>query len=190
MSKTFRGRYLAELKELLHEEMTPQLLNALYKHKWVVYAKQPFTGPVSVVEYLGRYTHKIAISNHRLKHVDEASVTFTYKDYRHGSVKKEMVLDAGEFIRRFALHILPKRLVRIRHYGILSSTSKTQAAIIIKEQLPPPKPAAITKPVLTPYNPIQCPGCKKDTMHRLIDFKRGPPPNCIELAADLLYTIT
>ena len=145
MSKTFRGRYIAALKEALPLEMTPELLNALYKHNWVVYAKRPFTGPQSVVEYLGRYTHKIAISNHRIKHIDDTSVTFGYKDYKHGSVKKEMVLDIGEFIRRYAMHILPKGLVRIRHYGILSSTSKKEAAISIKEQLPAAKPLPDSK---------------------------------------------
>ena len=88
MSKTFRGKYIAGLKELLPLDMTPALLNALYKHNWVVYAKRPFTGPKSVVEYLGRYTHKIAISNHRLKQVDANEVTFSYKDYKHGSVKR------------------------------------------------------------------------------------------------------
>jgi hypothetical protein len=189
MSKTFRGKYIAALKEVLPEEMTPQLLNALYKHNWVVFAKRPFTGPQSVIEYLGRYTHKIAISNHRLKQVNDKQVTFSYKDYKHGSVQKEMVLDAGEFIRRYAMHILSKGLVRIRHYGILSSTSKTRSAIIIKEQLPPVKPLTITKPVLANYNPMQCPCCREETMHRLIDFKRGPPQNCMVLAADLLYTI-
>jgi hypothetical protein len=146
MSITFRGKFIAALKEQLPQEMTPQLLNALYKHNWVVYAKRPFTGPQSVVEYLGRYTHKIAISNHRLKQVDDKEVTFSYKDYKHGSVNKQMTLDAFEFIRRYSMHILPKGLVRIRHYGILSSTSKKQAAICIKEQLPKPEPLVKTTP--------------------------------------------
>ncbi len=75
-----------------------------------MYAKRPFAGPQSVVEYLGRYTHKIAISNHRIKNYQEGKVTFGYKDYRHGSLKKEMTLEALEFIRRFSLHILPKNL--------------------------------------------------------------------------------
>lgn len=189
MSKMFRGKYIAALKELLPLEMTPALLNAVYKHNWVVYAKRPFTGPQSVVEYLGRYTHKIAISNHRLKQVDDRQVTFNYKDYKHGSVKKEMTLEAGEFIRRFALHILPKGLVRIRHYGILSSTSKTRSAIIIKAQLPAAKTLIKIRPVLLPYNPMQCPCCKHNTMHRLITFQRGPPANSMVLAADLLYAI-
>ena len=170
--------------------MTPKLLNALYKHNWVVYAKRPFTGPQSVVEYLGRYTHKIAISNHRLKQVDDKEVTFSYKDYRHAGVKKEMTLEAGEFIRRYAMHILPKGLIRIRHFGILSSTSKLKAAIIIKAQLPAVvKPVFITKPELQKYNPLQCPCCKQDTMHRLINFERGPPKNSMALAAELLYAI-
>jgi len=190
MSKTFRGRYIAALKELLPDAIKPPLLNALYKHNWVVYAKQPFTGPQSVIEYLGRYTHKIAISNHRIKHADNTSVTFAYKDYRHGSVKKEMTLKGVEFIRRYALHILPKGLVRIRHYGILSSTTKTHSAICIKEQLPPAKPLVKLRPQPKEYNPNQCPRCKEETMHTLLQFnRRGPPARCIEIAADLLYIL-
>ena len=155
MSTVYRGRFIAALKEQLPDEMTPQLVNALYKHNWVVYAKQPFTGPQSVVEYPGRYTHKIAISNHRLKQVNDKQVTFSYKDYKHGSVKKEMTLTAGEVIRRYAMHILPKGLVRIRHFGILSSTGKLKAAVIIKAQLPAvAKPLASIRPVLQDYNPL------------------------------------
>ena len=190
MSKTFRGRFIADLKEQLPAQLPPDLINALYKHHWVVYAKRPFAGPQSVIEYLGRYTHKIAISNHRIKQVDDKQVTFTYKDYKHGSVKKEMTLDAAEFIRRYALHILPKGLVRIRHYGILSSTSKKAKAIIIKEQLPvlPITLPARAKPLV--FNPKQCPCCKEETMHALLHFNhRGPPSMYIAVAADLLYAL-
>jgi Putative transposase len=88
----------------------------------VVYAKRLFGEPKQVIEYLGRYTHKIAISNNRLQNVDETSTTFSYKDYKSNGAKKEMTLGNGEFIRRFALHILPLRFMRIRHYGMLSST--------------------------------------------------------------------
>jgi hypothetical protein len=190
MSITFRGKFIAALKQQLPDAITPQLLNALYKHNWVVYAKRPFTGPESVVEYLGRYTHKIAVSNHRLKHIDDKEVTFTYKDYKHGSVNKEMTLDASEFIRRYSLHILPKALVRIRHYGILSSTCKQQAAITIKDQVPPAQPLTIVRPAPKPYNPLLCPCCKKETMHTLLQFdRRGPPKNRYLVAADLLYTL-
>ena len=98
--------------------------------------KRPFTGPQSVIEYLGRYTHKIAVSNHRIKSISDDKVTFSYKDYRHGSIKKDMDLKPMEFIRRYSIHILPKGFVRIRHYGILSSTAKKKAAVCIKQQLP------------------------------------------------------
>ena len=101
-----------------------------------------------------------------------------------------MTLEAGEFIRRYAMHILPKGLVRIRHFGILSSTSKLKAALLIKAQLPAvAKPSVIIRPVVQDYNPLQCPCCKQNTMHRLISFERGPPQNGMALAADLLYAI-
>ena len=125
MSKVFRGKFMDLLKERLPQQMTPELINELYRKDWVVFAKRPFSGPQSVVEYLGRYTHKIAISNHRIKNMEDGKVTFSYKDYRQGAVTKEMSLEPLEFIRRFAMHILPKGFVRIRHYGIPSSTSKS-----------------------------------------------------------------
>ena len=126
-----------------------------------MYAKRPFSGPESVIEYLGRYTHKIAISNHRIKNIEEGKVSFNYKDYKHSAAKKEMTLDAMEFIRRFAMHILPKGFVRIRHYGIVSSTSKATCTVAIKEQLPPIAEVKNTKPKKERYNPLQCPCCKK-----------------------------
>jgi Putative transposase/Transposase zinc-binding domain len=190
MGIAFRGRFIAALKELLSRQMDKAFINALYKHNWVVYAKRPFTGPQSVVEYLGRYTHKIAISNHRLKGMDKAGVRFSYKDYKHGSVKKEMTLDAAEFIRRFSQHILPKGFVRIRHYGILSSTSKKVAGIIIKEQLPQAPKSVVTRPAPKPYNPNECPCCKKETMETIMRFnRRGPPADWQQLAKNLLECI-
>jgi hypothetical protein len=191
MSKVFRGRYTAALREALPEEMNQALLDDLYKHQWVVYAKRPFSGPASVVEYLGRYTHKIAISNHRIKNHEEGKVGFSYKDYRHGSVKKEMTLEATEFIRRFALHILPKGFVRIRHYGICSSTSKLKCAVMIKEQLGAPVHKMLNKDTIIIFNPRQCPCCKKDTMETIMRFqRRGPPQDWKTLATDLLALIT
>ncbi len=160
MSKTFRGRFIAALKKQLPQQMTKELVNALYKHKWAVYAKRPFTGPQSVVEYLGRYTHKIAISNHRIINYEAGKVTFSYKDYRQGSVKKQMSLEAMEFIPRFALHILPKGFVRIRHYGICSSSSKVKSALLIKAQLPAQLSKlseALTKASPEAYHPNLCP---------------------------------
>jgi hypothetical protein len=189
MSKTFRGRFIAALKEQLPQQMTKELLQALYKHNWAVYAKRPFTGPQSVVEYLSRYTHKIAISNHRIQNIENGKVSFAYKDYKHGSIKKEMALDGLEFIRRFSLHILPKGFVRIRHYGICSSSSKVKSTRVIKAQLPPSAAQlfGITKAAPAAYNPRQCPCCKKETMETLMCFnRRGPPADWKERAAGLL----
>jgi len=187
MSKVFRARFIAALTKALPEKMDDGLVSELYKKRWVVYAKRPFNGPVSVIEYLGRYTHKIAISNHRIRDISETKVTFSYKDYRQSGITKEMTLDALEFIRRFALHILPKAFVRIRHFGILSSTAKAKCAVQIKEQLPEiPKPIS-NKPLLQAYIPKECPCCKKETMVELIRFNsRGPPGNWYDLAKNEL----
>jgi hypothetical protein len=154
----------------------------------VVFAKRPFNGPQSVIEYLGRYTHKIAISNHRIKNISKGNITFSYKDYRASAVTKEMTLDGPEFIRRFAMHILPKGFIRIRHYGILSSTSKAACAVVIKEQLPPLQPNA--KPKKEIYSPLQCPCCKKQTMQTLLRFnRRGPPDDWQQMAKNILECI-
>jgi hypothetical protein len=176
MSKVFRAKYVQGLKEKL-PDMDRQLVNALFKKPWVVYAKRAFAGPASVIEYLGRYTHKIAISNHRLTALDEETVSFTYKDYRKGGQQQTMMLPAMEFIRRFALHVLPRGFVRIRHYGILSATSKSQALPAIRSQL-----AEVAEKQKQPlrqlqdYNPLLCPCCKKETMVMLqVLPKRGPP---------------
>ena len=181
MSKVFRGRFIALLKERLPGEIPPEFVNELYKNDWVVFAKRPFSGPQSVIEYLGRYTHKIAISNHRIKNIADGKVTFSYKDYRAAAVTKEMTLDALEFIRRFAMHILPKGFVRIRHYGIVSSTSKAGCALVIKEQLP--QIQNDTKPKREIYNRLQCPCCKKETMQTIMRFNRRGPPGDWELMA-------
>ncbi|ACU07655.1 transposase [Flavobacteriaceae bacterium 3519-10] len=122
MSKVFRAKFVASLRAC---GITDQdLMDKLFAKNWVVYAKRPFGGPKQVIEYLGRYTHKVAISNHRIKEVTDEQVRFSYKDYRKGGAKKEMTVSNQEFIRRFSLHILPRRFVRIRHYGILSSSWK------------------------------------------------------------------
>ncbi|WP_162054538.1 IS91 family transposase [Pontibacter pamirensis] len=175
MSRVFRAKYVQGLKERL-PETGRELVNALFKKEWVVYAKRPFSGPESVVEYLGRYTHKIAISNHRIKDVGERTVSFAYKDYRQGARKLEMQLEGMEFIRRLALHILPKGFVRIRHYGILSGTVKAAAIPAIREQLPQEKKPKAKVRQTEEYNPLLCPCCNKETMVTLqVLPKRGPP---------------
>lgn len=143
-----------------------------------MYAKRPFGGPESVVEYLGRYTHKIAISNHRLQGVDDDGVCFSYKDYRHGAQKKSMRLSLDDFTKRFALHILPKRFVRIRHYGFLSSTWKRLKFKKLQEELP--ECPAVKKEETTQHRRCTC--CKEGTMHTILTFDaRGPPKSYMRL---------
>src|SRR5690606_220246 len=96
------------------------LLNDLYKANWVVYAKAPMGGPEQVLKYLGRYTHRIAISNRRILNVADGKVTFTYKDRRNNDQEKVLTLDVEEFVRRFLLHVLPVRFHKIRHFGLLA----------------------------------------------------------------------
>lgn len=170
MSKVFRARFVAALRKELEPQST-SFYESLFKHKWVVYCKRPLLGPPQVVEYLGRYTHKIAISNHRIKQLQDNKVTFTVKDYRHGGKKSMLQLPDAEFIRRFALHVLPKGFVRIRHYGILSSYHKRNSLPELQETL---GPAHLKK-----KEPLQhrvCPTCKKGNLITLTTFTaRGPP---------------
>lgn len=186
MGKVFQARFITALKSALPDSVPYELIHELYERKWVVYAKRPFNGPQSVIEYLGRYTHKIAISNHRITHITAGKVTFKYKDYRQSAAVKEMELDGLEFIRRFAMHILPKGFVRIRHYGILSSTAKAKCAALIKSQLPDMAESQSCRKMPEPYNPQRCPCCKKGTMITVLHFdRRGPPEGWEQLAKKL-----
>jgi len=171
LSKVFRAKYCQKLKE---KEPTKyeQIRQALWEKDWVIFAKKPFGSPKSVVEYLGRYTHKIAISNQRIKSIDDHNVTFEYKDYRVAGVKKQMTLTHQEFIRRFSLHILPKRFVKIRHYGFLSSTWKREKLQLLQEKL---QVKVLEKAEKKPFLP-KCLCCKTGNLHRIAVFdQRGPP---------------
>jgi hypothetical protein len=175
MSKVFRAKFVESLKNKI-PDADKRLINDLFKKQWVVYAKRPFGNPQSVLEYLGRYTHKIAISNHRIINIEKNTVSFNYKDYRKGGQKQEMTLDSMEFIQRFSMHILPKKFVKIRHYGILSSTSKKVTIPTIILQLPANKIFLIKQNIAEPFNPKMCPCCKKETMVTIQNLpKRGPP---------------
>jgi len=136
LSRVFRGKFLAGLKRLhrrnqlccarpaaalADRQQFTKLLRRLHRHDWVVYAKPAFGGPMQVLRYLGRYTHRVAISNHRLLAFDQERVTFRWKDYAHGGKQGKMTLGATEFLRRFFLHVLPKGFVRIRHFGFLAN---------------------------------------------------------------------
>lgn len=170
MSKVFRAKFCEKLKENCAENYA-EIRKELWSKNWVVYAKRPFGGPKQVIEYLGRYTHKAAISNHRIKEVTDKEVRFGYKDYRKGSEKKEMTLSNTEFARRFSQHILPKRFVRIRHYGILSSSWKRgklqDLQSTLKIQIPEVKPKTLLK---------KCRCCKEGNLVTIALFgQRGPP---------------
>jgi hypothetical protein len=118
--------FVGKIEELASNKVFHKLLNELYEKKWVTYCKRPFGGPKEVLEYLGRYTHRVAISNNRIKTIENEKVIFEYKDYRDNK-SKEMSLTPVEFIRRFMLHILPEGFFKIRYYGILSSRNKKAA---------------------------------------------------------------
>jgi Putative transposase/Transposase zinc-binding domain len=143
LSRVFRGKFVDGLKQafqkgelvfpgplrpLLQEQAFRALLRSLYRHDWVVYAKRPFGGPQHVLQYLARYTHRVAISNHRLIEFSEGKVTFRWKDYAHGNKKRKMTLTADEFLRRFLLHLLPRGFVRIRSFGFLAN--RRRAALL------------------------------------------------------------
>ncbi|WP_025866193.1 transposase [Prolixibacter bellariivorans] len=98
------------------------MYKALFGRPWVVYCKQPFFGPAQVVEYLGQYTHRVAITNQRILNIADGKVTFVAKDYRDRAIKKPVTLNGVEFLRRFTMHILPKRFVKIRRFGIYNHT--------------------------------------------------------------------
>jgi hypothetical protein len=150
LSKVFRGKFLAGLKGLfqrqalrfasttrilLSSEAQQRLLDTLYTKSWVTYAKRPFAGPEQVLNYLGRYTHRIALSNDRLLPAEPGQVRFRYKDYADGTRHKVMTLPAAEFLRRFLLHVLPRGFMRIRHYGILANRAKHDALAHAREAL-------------------------------------------------------
>lgn len=175
MSAVFRGKYMSLIKMRIPDFGEAAIAEA-YKKQWVLYAKRPFAHPRSVVEYLGRYTHKIAISNNRIKSVDQTQVTFEYKSYKNGGRKSQMTLSQMEFIRRFSLHILPKRFVRIRHYGILSSTSKMSSIPIIRQQVKEEEAQSFEPRKLKKHDPNVCSYCKTPTMIQIDVFSsRGPP---------------
>lgn len=152
------------------------------KTEWVVYAKPPFGGPEAVLAYLSRYTHRVAISNHRLVSADAKTVAFRWKDYRikRGDRQKVMRLATPEFIRRFLIHVLPDGFHRIRHYGLLASATRKANIAKIRIQLETPRPEQATEAApeteiisLTLREPCPCCG---GPMHIIEIFRRGQKP--------------
>jgi len=171
LSKVFRAKFVSELKRLwtdgrlslpgslqvLKQEKTFQtFLRTLYRTNWVVYSKPPFGGPEHVLHYLARYTHRVAISNHRIVNVSEGKVSFRWKDYAHGGQPRVMTLDADEFLRRFLLHLLPQRFVRIRSFGFLANRGREELLTRCR--------AALAVPLAAPEevcagSGVRCPAC-------------------------------
>jgi len=166
LGQVFRGKFMAGLKRAFRrgelqfpgalqairtERAFCAFLRTLFRHNWVVYAKPPFGGPEHVLHYLARYTHRVAISNHRLLDVADGKVTFRWKDYAHGNKKRKMTLPADEFLRRFLLHVLPKGFIRIRFFGFLAPRRRGTLLPLCRQLLedhprprsaaPPPPPA-------------------------------------------------
>jgi len=203
LAAVFRGKFLAGLKQL-HQEGRLSLtgeaerlrdpfellnfLDPLYKKSWCVYSKPPFGGPEQVLEYLARYTHRVALSNHRLVRLADGKVTFTYKDYSQNGRRREMTLPVEEFIRRFLLHILPHRFVRIRYYGFYANRHRQQQLERCRVLLAAAPPAAKSDERedwesvyqrVTGKDPTLCAECGHGHLRRvrkLPALARRPPP--------------
>jgi hypothetical protein len=176
LGKAFQQNQLKFPGQLRDQEsLLPRLLDQLSQMEWVVYAKPPFGGPNQVLEYLGRYTHRVALSNDRLLQVEEGQVTFQYKDYRaHAQHKsRSMTVTAEEFIRRFLLHAIPPGFQRIRHYGLLASRQKKQTLALCRQLLGSacellPTPAEMENYQQQMLAAVQlCPQCGTGSMIRM-----------------------
>ncbi len=128
-------KFVGKIKDLGKRQEFEKLCDNLYKKRWITYLKKPFGGPEQVVEYLGRYTHRVAISNERIIRLEDDRVTFSYRDYRDGKKNKQITLDVFEFIRRFLLHILPFKYFKIRYYGLFSNRNRKKKIKICKQIL-------------------------------------------------------
>jgi len=181
MSSKFRGKFLYYLKKekldfygsnkyLENPTSYDSLIQEMYDKDWIVYCKEPFKNADSVIQYLGRYTHRVAISNERILDITDTEVTFKWRDYKDNNKMKEMTVSIEEFIRRFLLHILPPKFMKIRYYGILGNRNKkkkllkckilTRTKIYTKKELPTPE---LLKKILgKDFN--LCPHCRKGHM--------------------------
>lgn len=177
MSKMYSAKFIAQVrKEKL--PIPKQTYEQLFKKNWVIYAKKPFGKPAHVVEYLGRYSHKIAISNHRILSINKQKkqVIFSAKDYRKNGAKTTITLTTKDFIKRFQLHILPKGFTRIRHYGILSSSWKKEKLPKLQAEILGQPYVPLTKKTKPQTQLNRCPRCKKGELITLQTFDcRGPP---------------
>ncbi len=181
LSRLFRGKFLALLRKAVRQGKLQfhgvladlatrrgfgRLLKKAYGCEWVVYTKPPFGGPEHVLRYLARYTHRVAISNHRIVSIADGQVTFLWKDYAHGGKQKKMTVAATEFLRRFFQHVLPKGFVRIRHFGFLANRQRQALLEICRALLcvPLAQPVAGTGTGSDAELPL-CPACRLGRLH-------------------------
>ncbi|MGH9891984.1 MAG: IS91 family transposase [bacterium] len=193
LSRVFQGKLLealelalAERRLRINEAVGRHLLRRAASQNFVVYSKPPMAGPEQVLRYLGRYTHRIAIGNERLVSHQHGSVTFIYKDRKHQGRRKNMTLSGAEFARRFLLHVVPRRLVRVRHYGILANGVKTRRLAWARSLLhtpAPPEPSAArpeswqdTYRRLVGKDPLLCPACRVGHLVIVAEMPRSPAP--------------
>lgn len=169
-------QFFSTLESLGSRSNFAQYLRPLCQTEWVVYAKRPFAGAEQVLDYLARYTHRVAISNNRLLNIKDGKVTFRWKDYRHHDQPKKMTLDADEFIRRFLLHVLPDGFMRIRHYGFLGNRHRRIKIARCRELLGVAAVISLTSVVsdyrdryqeLTGKSLYDCPACGRGHMVRV-----------------------
>ena len=177
-------KFFSSLEPLQNPSSFRDYLAPLRETAWVVYAKRPFAGPEQVLDYVGRYTHRVAISNNRLLDIAEAKVSFRYKDYRHDAQQKTMTLQAQEFIRRFLFHVLPEGFQRIRYYGFLANRYREQKLTRCRELLGMPAPGPAASETSTDYSKRyeeltgsslwKCPVCHQGRMLVIEILPRSP----------------
>ena len=199
LSLVFRAKFLDSLKKSFDQnkllfvgQIAPWadtgnfdgLLERLRKKPWVVYAKKPFGSPAHVLDYLARYTHRVALSNNRIRSIHNGKVTFAYRDRKNQDRRKSMTLGAEEFIRRFLLHVIPKGFMRVRHYGFLANhskdcLSKCRQLIGLRPAPPPPPRRSIEEWMLalTGIDITRCPLCQKGTLVWVSQLAASPPWN-------------
>ncbi|MGE4274428.1 MAG: IS91 family transposase [Desulfitobacterium sp.] len=196
LSRKFRGKFLYYLKQLydlnkieFHGSQTyladnkefNELLSSLYNKEWVVYCKPPFKNAACVVEYLGRYTHRVAISNKRIINNEKDMVSFRWRDYKDNCKQKTMTLPAEEFIRRFLIHILPNGFMKIRHYGLLGNRNKTTKLKLCKQLTHTPlliKEKASTLELIQKLigkDLTKCPNCGSEKPRKFTSLGKSPP---------------
>jgi hypothetical protein len=178
-----------DLEPLSEASAIAQYLAPLRQAEWVVYAKPPFGGPQQVLEYLGPYTHRVAISHERLLALQDGQVSFRWKDYRHPETSKVMTVSAEEFIRRFLLHALPPGFPRIRYYGLMANCHRAAKLKLCRQLLAAPPTDLLPRPTdyrdfyaaLTGKNLKRCPQCGIGTMIRIQILGPGQAPVAIRM---------